>query len=173
MRFTATMAAAQTQITFQNLLDTWLLAASAVTAYDVFHTVRLRAVEVWGIAVAGTPTTVEVNFTAGASGSGQIGSGKIVSDTSMGVQPAHIRATPGPQSMQSLWQVSGSQLAFVITCPAGSVIDLEMSFKADPTVVKASQNAPAAATTGTIVNRGFDGAAIAATNFPPVVEGAI
>jgi len=169
MRFICAAAAAQANITYQNLLDTFLIVTSATVAYDLFQSVRLRAVEIWATPILGQATTTQVVF-VGSSASDD-GSSKIVTDTSMGIQPAHIRATPGRLSPQALWQNAASaSVAFQITCPAGSVIDLELSFKNRFGAVVAAQNAVVGGATGSVVNRGFDGLAIATTKFTPVTD---
>ncbi len=168
MRFVAVAAAAKTAITFQNLLDTWLVATSATTASDLFHSVKIRAVEVWSLGIISAATTVQVTYFGSAVG--LYGPAKSVSDTSMGVQPAHIRAVPQALSPPAQFQQSNNNTAFELTCPAGAVIDIEMTFRNKFGLNKAAQNATVGATTGAVGNRGLDGIAIATTNFTPVSD---
>jgi len=167
MRFIAG-SAATSNITFQNLLDVFLVASAATTVYDVFQAVRIRAIDVWAVPVIGNATTVEIQFIGNVAG--QFGKPQVFTDTSMGVQPAHVRAVPARQSSLALWQQSSSDVAFNIICPAGSVIDLELSFIGRFGVPLAAQNASAATTTGAFYVRGFDGLAIASTKFTPVAD---
>jgi hypothetical protein len=169
LRFTATAAAGQTEITFQNLIDTLNFAATAVTAFQIFRAVKIRKVEVWAVPVIGNPATVTVEFNGGTVGSA--GDQVIHTDTSMGIEPAHVLAKPSPRSAVSLYQENTGLNAFQISCPAGSVIDIGLSFKGIPNIATATQNVPAASTAGAWYYRGFDGLALAATNFPPIVPG--
>jgi len=165
MRFIAQAATPNTNVTYQNLLDTFLLVTSAVAGYDLFSAVRIRAVEVWASAVLGNANTVAVTFLGNVTT--EAGKPQIFQDTSMGVEPAHVRAVPAAKSTLAFWQVSSSDVAFQLTCPAGAVIDLELSFINRYGNSVAAQNALVAAPVGAVVTRGFDGLAIAATNFVP------
>lgn len=166
LRFRATAAFAN-NIIFQNMLDTLLVATTATAGYNLFQTVKIREVRVWGIGAIGASTSVSVEFsglTAGVSGDQA-----IHTDTSMGVQPAFVRARPSAKSLASDYQVNSSATAFAITGPAGAVVDLDLSFRAQ---AFAGSNVPAqqalvAATAGTQYLRGMDGLATAASNFVP------
>jgi len=167
MRFIAG-SAANSNITFQNLLDVFLVASGATAVWDVFNAVRIRAVEVWAVPVIGNATTTEVQFLGNVAG--QYGKPQVFTDTSMGVQPAHVRAVPNRQSSLALWQQSSADVAFNIQCPAGSVIDLELSYIGRFGVPFAAQNASAATSAGAFYVRGFDGLAVATTKFVPVAD---
>lgn len=142
-------------ITFQNLLDTILMLTTTTTGFDIFYTVRLRKVEVWSIAAQGTPTTVRVVFDN--STLGQFGDQKIHTDTSMGIEPAHVLARPQPKSLLANFQLSSANPAFSIECPAGSVIDVAMDFRGIPAHPVPAQNAVAASGVGSWYFRGLDG----------------
>jgi len=164
LRFQAT-AAALTNITFQNLLDTVLVATSATTAADLFEAVRVNSVELWAIAALGTPATVILAFdgmTVGAAGDQ-----KTHTDTSMGVEPAHVRAQPDKLTQAGQFQTSSANVAFILDVPAGTVIDVSMTLR-QPVfgTVVASQNVLVGATAGAVVYRGLDGKTTALTNFP-------
>jgi len=165
LRFRATAAFSGT-ITFQNLLDTMLVATTATAASNLFQSVRLRRVTIWGIAAIGTSTSVSIEFagtTTGISGDQQ-----IHADTSMGVQPAHVDARPSARALCSNWQVNTSAVAFTHVGPAGSVIDVDLSFRgsfAGGTI--AAQNAIVGGTAGFQYLRGLDGLATATSNFVP------
>jgi hypothetical protein len=170
LRFLANAAFAG-NITYQNLLDTILWADTTTVPVDVFHTVKIRKVEAWVLPTIGSAATLEVEFSGVTAGSQ--GTNKIVTDTSMGIQPAHVSAAPGRESLASKWQLSSTAVAFALTCPSGSVIDVELSFKNNPGEVKAAQNVSVAATAGSLNFRGLDGAAVATTVFTPAVGPAI
>jgi len=163
LRFTAT-AASSTAITFADLLDTILVATTAVAGFDLFDIVRIVQVEVWGQAALGTPSSVSVVFTTAT------GDRSIHTDTSLGVKPAHVSARPSDKSLASFWQVFGAGAAFQLQCPAGSVIDVSLEYRTAETFApQAAQNALVTATAGDVYYRGLDGLAIAGTNFPPIL----
>jgi hypothetical protein len=166
MRFTST-AAAEAFISYQNLLDTILVSVTAILGADLFDAVRVNSVEIWAIAALGTPTTVVVSF-LGATVGAQ-GDQKTHTDTSMGVELAHVKAKPDPLSQAAQFQASSADIAFGLTVPAGAVIDVSLTFRQPVfgTVVNA-QNAMVAAGPGAVYYRGLDGKAVAATNFPVV-----
>jgi hypothetical protein len=169
MRFAA-IAAADINITFQNLLDTVLVATSATTAADLFDAVRVNAVELWAIAALGTPTTAIVVFSGETVGAQ--GDQKTHTDTSMGVEPAHIRARPDPLTQAGQFQASSANIAFNLDVPAGTVIDVSLTFR-QPVLgqVVVSQNVLVGATAGQVLYRALDGKTTALTNFP--VQGAV
>lgn len=164
LRFTAT-AAANATITYQNLLDTILVATTATAGSDVFQVVKIRAVEVWGMPAIGAAGTVAVEYAGAVAGSQ--GDQMIHVDTSMGVQPAHVLARPSRFSLASTYQPSTVAAAFVTRVIAGSVVDVHCTFRGQFTTNVAAQNALVAATAGAFYLRGLDGLATATTNFVP------
>jgi len=173
MRFTATTAQTNgsNPITFRNLLDTINFATSAVAAYALFDQVRVNMVEIWAAPVQGNaPAQVAVEFSGQTTG--QAGDGRVYSDTSMGIEPAHVRCAPSRMSLAALWQATSANTAFQLTCPVAAVIDVDLSYRTVQSDVPALvQVVPAGATTGQLYYRGLDGAAIAATQLPPVTPG--
>jgi len=164
MRFAA-LAAAETNFTFQNLLDTILVATSATTATDLFEAVRINSIEIWAIAALGTPATVIAIFdgtTVGAAGDQ-----KTHTDTSVGVEPAHVKARPDPRTQAGQFQANSAATAFILTVPAGAIIDVSMTLR-QPVLgtVVASQNVLVGATAGAVYYRGLDGKTTALTNYP-------
>lgn len=165
LRFTSTATAA-VSITFYNLLDTMIIASTATAGWQLFDVVRVRAVEVWAYTSGATvSTTVSFpNQTSGVSGDNH-----TVTDTSMGVQPAYIKAVPAKRSAASLYQSYNAGVAFVLYCPAASVVDVHLTMRTgleggSPTGAAA---ALVGATAGLIYLRGLDGAATAGTKFAP------
>jgi hypothetical protein len=169
LRFAATAAAAA-NVTFQNLLDTILVATGATSAADLFEAVRVNSVEMWAIAALGTPATVILVFDGITVGA--FGDQKTHTDTSMGIEPAHVRARPDPLTQAGQFQGSSANVAFIVDVPAGTVIDVSMTLRqpVNGTVV-VSQNVLVGATAGQVLYRGLDGKTAALTNFP--VQGAI
>jgi len=158
-------AAASTSITYANLLDTILIATSATAGSDLFHRVRIRGVEMWGIAALGTSSSVSCQFVGAASGF--FGDGRFHTDTSMGIEPAHLIARPDANSLADLFQNSSTQIAFLIEGIAGTVVDVMLTFQQLNNINVSASDALVAATAGTLYWRGLDGIAISTTNFVP------
>jgi hypothetical protein len=159
-------AAVNAAITFQNLLDVFLVATGATTGFDVFDAVRVNSIEVWASAILGTAVTATVVFegtTAGAQGDQ-----KIHTDTSMGIQPAHVKARPDPRTQAGQFQASSAANAFILEVPAGTVVDVSISLR-QPLLATAVavQNPLVGATTGVFYLRGLDGLAVSTTKFTP------
>jgi hypothetical protein len=166
LRFAAT-AAAELVVTFQNLLDIILVATGATTGVDLFDAVRVNSVELWGIAAIGTPATVILSFngeTVGAQGDQ-----KTHTDTSMGIEPAHVKARPDRLTQAGQFQVTSANAAFIIIVPAGAVVDVSLSLR-QPVLgqATATQNGLVGATPGVVYYRGLDGKTTSLTNFPVV-----
>jgi len=166
LRF-ASSAACTGAVTFQNLLDTILVATTSVAGFDLFEGVRINSVEVWTIAAVGTPATAIVIF-AGTT-IGAYGDQKTHTDTSMGVEPAHVKARPDPLTQAGQFQLSSADAAFSLEISAAAVIDVSLSFR-QPVAAEAvaCQNALVGATTGAVYYRGLDGKTVALTALPCV-----
>jgi len=168
LRFITNVAVLQADITFQNLLDLILVGISATVVYDLFTAVKLRKIKMWAAPNLGTATTVECALVGATAG--EVGDFRVVTDTSMGIEPAYISVRPAVQSLLSLFQVSGSGQALSLTCPSGTVIDLELTFRARPGLSLVAQNAAVGVAIGATYYRGLDGLAAASTKFVPVTE---
>jgi hypothetical protein len=168
MRFLASSAFAG-NITFEDLLDTIIVATGTTSASDLYEAVRVNAVEVWAQAAIGTPVTAIVVFDGSVLGA--YGDQKVHSDTSMGVEPAHVKARPDPLTQAGQFQESTANTAFLLDVPTGSVVDVSLTFR-QPVLGHnvAAQNATVASVAGTVYYRGLDGKAAAATQLP--VQGA-
>jgi len=161
------LATASQLITYQNLLDTMLIATTTTQLADIFAQVKIRAVEVWSIAALGTPATCSVQYPSVVAGF--VGDARLHTDTSMGVEPAHVRAVPSKGSQASLFQVSSGQTAFVVTATAGSVVDVELTLvQSSEQDAVIAQNVAVGATVGASYWRGLDGATKALTNLPSI-----
>jgi len=155
-------------ITYQNLLDTLLMAATTTTGFDMFEAVKVRSVEAWCDQTAGNAATIQVIFDGVSVGS--VGDQRMHTDTSMGIQPAHVKCRPSSKSLASLFQLSSNNTAFYIGCPSGTVVDVELTFVQSTTLTAvATQNVLVGAVPGAPYWRGLDGLATATTKFTPVV----
>jgi hypothetical protein len=165
LRF-VTNAAVSASITFGNLLDALLVASSATQGYQVFDQVKVKAVECWAIAAIGTSTTVTVSFPGNTGG--DAGDGRVLADTSVSTEPAHVYAKPAKLSAAAMWQSTASGMnAVSFIGPTGMIVDVEVAYRntdSAPTVVT---NALVAAVTGQFYYRGLDGLPIASTQFVP------
>jgi len=163
LRFTVTAAATNVAISGENILDSVLIATSAVAGFELFDIFRVRQVELWGQAALGTPSTVGIIYAT------PTGDQSIHTDTSLGVKPAYVKAIPSDKSLASFFTGAIGGAIFNVTCPAGSILDLSCDFRTTNAAATAVQNPLVGATVGELYYRGLDGIAIAATNFPPIV----
>jgi hypothetical protein len=138
-RFITNAAVADLGISFQNLLDLVLLTTSAIAAFDLFLVVRIRRIRMWAAAVVGNATTVSLAYTGGTAGA--IGDQRIHTDTSMGIEPAYLSVRPAGKSLLANFQESSTAQAFQLSCPSGTVIDLDLSFMGLYGAAVAAQNA--------------------------------
>jgi len=180
LRFTVTTAATGKSFSVNNLFDTVLVAKTTTAGSQLFTNLRLKAVEVWGPSpAAGTATTVSVFFpTVSTAGFAVGGDNVVFSDTSVSVEPAHVRASPAGTA-SSLWQSNQDSSAtpnnnsiFVITAPVGSVVDVLVEFSNGvglSAFTQAVANALVGAVAGTVYFRGLDGVAVATTTFPSIL----
>jgi len=165
IRYTTNAACVNQSITFADLGDTIAFAATAIAPFQVFDFVRIRRIELWAIMAIGTSTSVEVIFSG--TGAGQAGDNITHTDTSMGLEPAHLRVIPAANCLASLFQsTQAASSAFVLNTPTGTVIDITLEFRGSTSgTTDACQNASVAAPVGATIWRGLDGLAVAATKF--------
>jgi hypothetical protein len=165
LRFVTSAAVPTASITYQNLLDIVLVAATTTAGYDLYDAVRVNSVEAWACPVTGAPVTVTTVFNGEILGAQ--GDLKVHTDTSMGIEPAHVKCRPEPLSQAAQFQASSGDTVFTIICPASTVVDVSLSLR-QPILGQstAAQNALVGATVGALYFRGLDGKALAATNFP-------
>lgn len=162
LRF-VTNAAVSQNITTSNLLDMMLVATTATAGSRLFQAVRVRRVSIWATPVIGGATSVSLEY-AGLT-AGVVGDQIIHTDTSMGVQPAHVSAKPSGRSTASAFQVGNAINLFYLTCPSGSVVDVELSFRNTFVSGVSVDNALVGATAGATYLRGMDGLALATSKF--------
>jgi hypothetical protein len=166
LRYTVTTAFNST-ITWQNLLDTVLIATSATVGYDAFAAVKIRAIEAWSLPALGSTSSVSITF--GGTTAGLVGDQHLHTDTSMGLEPAHVRAKPTKQSLASDYQVSSTNVAFELNAPVGTVIDVELSFQQSFITTTSAANALVGGSPGTWYIRGLDGKAVATSSFTSAI----
>lgn len=164
-------------VTYQNLLDSWLIAGQATAGYQLFDFVKIKrviirsTVQIGGAGANQTPScTVGVEFPGLVAG-GQA-SGKQKSCTSMSpFVPAIVDLAPGKDTANGMYQPSNGDVAFVVraTDQAGSgligtIVDVVVSLKNSADVSPAAvASAISGATAGNLYFGGIDGGRLAAT----------
>jgi len=155
-------------ITFQNLLDMILVGTFATTLCDLFSAVRVNLVELWSLPAVGGANTVTLIYSGAVVGAS--GDQKTHTDTSMGIEPAHVKARPDRLTQAGQFQPSSGDTAFALNVPTGTVVDVSCMLRnpIDAAAPVASQNPGVAITTGLLYYRGLDGKAVATTQLPVV-----
>ncbi len=170
MRFKASSALTNVDITQADLLDLVFMALTATTGDRLFNSMRLRYVEIWGpMASDLVPVTVSIEYVTGTALIG--GRSIISSDTSMGSsQPAHVRSAPAADALANMWFNSSASSTLVrLNGPTNSVVDVNFEYAlSDATSGIAITNAPVGATAGTVYYGGLDGLRSGSTQLPPV-----
>lgn len=178
LRFTTTPQwAGSLTVTYQNLLDAWLVAGTATTAYQLFDFVKIRKVTIRAVGVGTTSTiligpeaSVGVEF-PGLVG-GQFGSGKQRIGNGMGYdQPAYVSVKPDPLSQSAQFQPSTANAAFIVRAVdglrqplGGCIIDVQVVYKNSGDIAPAAPGtARAGMTAGQLYFGGLDGLALANT----------
>lgn len=164
-RFTSVAGCTRTSISWTDLTDLICVATSAVTAVKLFQFVRLKYVEVWDDAVAGSNASVSVTFDE--TDTNQASERKTYTDTSIGIEVAHVKCFPARDSLTSNWHGVSGNNAFELTLSQGAIIDVMLELRNQGNSAIACQSAVVAATLGATYYRGLDGLAIATTNFLP------
>jgi len=160
LRFTATSAASSTNVTVATLLvaggSICTIANSTVTS--VASSLKLHKITVWpATSTAGSGQQAEIlfpelgNITRDESKSNAIPVGITVSDV--------VMVRPPAQTQQSFWNSSGggASTLFSITCPAGSIIDIDVTFCLRNNLAGVTQNGYAAASLGSFYYGRADG----------------
>jgi len=161
-RFIAKTASATsgTQITYQNLLDLFVVATGATTGNDLFQAVKLRRVRIWGPAgnASSGSNSVTVGCEFNGTGAAAIGDQQVHTDTSMSTQPAYIDCKPARMSQAAQWQIYTGGGAMILDYPAGAVIDVTLSLRANlATANSGVQNPLVGGVAGSQYLRGLDG----------------
>jgi hypothetical protein len=165
MRYVTTGTVALS-ISYHNLLDAILTAATATVGYQLFDLVKIAKIEMWAYNPSGV-TTLSLAFVGRALG--VVGDDQAHSASSMGIEPAYLSAKPSAKCMASQFQPDTTNTAFNIYCPIATIVDIHLVYKSalEGYAPMAVTNALVAAQPGLIYYRGIDGAATAATKFTP------
>jgi hypothetical protein len=161
--------ATTSSVTWANLLDTVVFAATSTSVYDLFYSARLHSVEVWlPPQVAGVATSAQFTLAFDSPSQGD----QRVWSCYSGPTGGYLKAKPSNHSINGMmWQNSSSVGCFTVNnCPIGALIQVNVTFRTrmgSGSAIAAAQ-AASGATAGTVYFRGLDGLAIASTKFPPV-----
>jgi hypothetical protein len=120
-------AAVNSTITADNVLGAIGTMGTVVnsTVTELAKSCRISQIEIWSPSVSGAVTTCSVDFTSAVVQSANL----EFSDTSINVScPAHVRARPPRQCLASMWQITSANVLFILTCPSGSIIDLDVEY---------------------------------------------
>jgi hypothetical protein len=168
MRFQCNTAGTLT-VSFTDLLDCLLVATTATQVFQQYDFVRVRSVEVWCASTTlGVPITVGVQFNGGSS-NGLVGDGRMVSDTVMGSEPAHVRLRPDRRSQAGMWNTNNAtSSAFTVVTPTNALIDVECDYMNVISAPTLAQNVAVGATIGQFYYRGLDAVAFATTKYSPI-----
>lgn len=126
VRFKNTAALSNVSVIAQDLLDLFCVATSAVAAYGLATSVKVRKLEMWVDPVAGGSFCSIEDLTNGNVGAPS----RIKEDTTLGVtRPAHLVWKPATGSLQSLWcnQGVGGKL-FELNSSGAGYVDVHYSF---------------------------------------------
>jgi hypothetical protein len=143
-------------ITRQRLLNLLQVATSAITTVRLIEGVRLKLVEMWTnpVALGSTPTTLQLEWF------GENSPSTLISDFSMGVNPAHVRAMPPASSSNRWWSMSGSQETdplFSLSIPANTIIDITVELRLVESETPTAGDIPAGASLGQLYGNYLDG----------------
>jgi hypothetical protein len=152
------------QITNVELLDLKCVATAATVAYRLLYGMKINSIELWAAnSSAIASNTIEVEWYTNNPAYGA--DSKIFTDTAVGTtNVAYVRARPPKGSFSGAWlpYLSTSYAVFDITCPEGTVIDIDftISFIDDESAIAVTAGAVAGAVVGTLYTRYLDSASV-------------
>jgi len=152
-------------ITQRSLLNLLFIHAGSSTGRRLFAGARLLSVEVWGIddgkAVAGMDN-IALTWGVG-TGSGIGAPGLTVSEYGNAMHPGHFKVSPPEGSNAGLWQTapSADQIAFLLTCGSGSVIDVTLEWVMQDSTLGTTTLTTGTGTAGLVYQGYLDGTTVA------------
>jgi hypothetical protein len=172
IRYSHASAGAQS-IQIADLQDAVVVATAATTAYRLFDAIRIKKIEIWAAAAAGSNTAVLLEELQSSASFLMASKSRSIEDMVVGTaRAAHIVYKPSAGSIQGNWisaNISAAVNILTVTAPAGAVMD----FTFDYTLADGNQ-APTAgataisgATAGQVYTRAF-GVSSSTTAWAPV-----
>jgi hypothetical protein len=122
VRYVASTAFTSGSLTRADLLNHLICCTLATANARLLSGFKLNRIEIWSPG-SSTFTTA----TSSVEWLSSYGPSKVVSDSSMTIEPAHIVSTPPPQSLASFWSLTGSnetETLCTLSYGANSIIDL-------------------------------------------------
>lgn len=172
-RFEAQSNIVSLSVSNQNILDTYLVAITAIAGLEAFNVFRIRKVELWvpSGATIGSTNQGSCRF-IGSIGTTQAGSDRTHSTSSMGADvPGHVVCKPQSHEAAAFWNNYTGVInnMFVLNLPSGGVLDLHVTFRNVAGITgTACAQALVGAVSGTTYFRGLDGLNKATTQLPQV-----
>ncbi len=149
IRLQATAAQADFDITVRMLASFLSMATSSTVAYPLPYSVRVKKVKMWAwSSVLGSSATIALEWNT--SSTFTVSNNMSVQNTTFSTtEPAWLVSTPPKNSLCSWWlgTAFGTQVAFSISCPQGTVIEIDYDYTLDATE---PANSPIAITGGTV-----------------------
>jgi hypothetical protein len=168
LRFVVNGGVNNASFTFTNLLDAILVATGATVGYQVFDQVKIKFVELWVSPLQGSAANTAALTSVTVTWPGSDGDARVISDTAMGSEPAHVMTLPSKLSLAAFWNGPSATTAFQLICSVGAVVDVGVAYRNSDSAPVAVANPLVGATVGQFYYRGLDGLAVATTKFGPV-----
>jgi hypothetical protein len=169
-RFNALGGALDVPVTRKNILNLVLVATSDSSTVRLFEGVRLKSVEMWTNPIIGVGSDAASPLqTCSIEWLGENSPSTIISDTSMGVRPAHVFSKPPPSASNRWWSMSGpleTDILFSLSAPPSTIIDVVVDLRFVEQEAPTVGDYPTGATLGQVYGDYLDG--IITGNFAPV-----
>jgi hypothetical protein len=153
LRYLLTGNSGLTVAPFQIINSCFVTNQPGSVVRSVVDSIRLHFVEVWTPSIQGgstagpyVPQTVNVGFIPNSN----IGDERFVSDTSMTVDPAHVKLRARAREASGMWQSSASNQQWTLnfgTLLASSVVDFVLDFRLNNSSASGSENNNVSVTT--------------------------
>jgi len=155
-RFSNAAGTGGSTINRRNLLNLIQVAVTATSTVRIIEGIRLRMVEMWAnpTALGAAPNTLQIEWI------GENSPSTVISDTSMGVRPAHVRSSPPASSSNRWWSMSGSletDQLFSLILPANTIVDVTVDMRLVEQEAPTAGDIPIGATPGTLYGNFLDG----------------
>lgn len=127
-RFENSTRGGSSTVTRGDILSMVVVAMSSTATVRILESVRLRSVEMWANpqSFGAGPPSMQIEW------KGENAPSTVISDTSMGVRPAHIRSRPPARSSAQWWSMSGSQESdelFSLVLPNYCIVDVVVDMR--------------------------------------------
>lgn len=162
--------------TWQNLLDTQLVAVTATQLYQLYDNVKIKRVTARAFS-SGESGVATIGLSMPLGNTALRGDARHVSASAMGAVPAVVKFVPQKGTLQANWQPSNANQAFSISLENISsgtnadtivLIDVEVMFRNDDySAPGVAFNAGVGLTPGQWYYRGLDGLPAASTAWAP------